>query len=502
MCARGHPVPRAANLSRVSTADIAVVGAGIVGLAVARELALRDPRRRVVVLEREDRVGTHQTGRNSGVVHAGIYYTPGSLKARLCVAGMRELAAYCEARGLAYERCGKLIVALEPGELPALDELERRGNANGVPGLRRVDAAGLRKVEPHAAGIAALHSPETAIVDFAAIARAYADDVRDAGGEIVTGAAVEGIEVRAAGAAVSPADARVGAADHAAAGSPAVADVGSADSATVDSESSAVADVGSGDSATIDSESSAVARDGAADHAAPQSGSSAVPGDGAADPRVVDLVAPGRRIVLRHSRGEVVAGFAVFCAGAWSDRLAMMAGAPADPRIVPFRGSYLRLVPNRRELVRGLIYPVPDPRFPFLGVHLTRHLGGDVLIGPTALLAPTSGRRLGATLRWPGTWRMARRWWRTGLTELHHAISPAALTRAAARYVPELQPGDAEPAWAGVRAQAVARDGRLVDDFAFSHTERALHVRNAPSPAATASLAIAKHVVDEVERAL
>ena len=556
MCARGRPVPRAANLSRVSTADIAVVGAGIVGLAVARELALRDPRRRVVVLEREDRVGTHQTGRNSGVVHAGIYYTPGSLKARLCVAGMRELAAYCEARGLAYERCGKLIVALEPGELPALDELERRGNANGVPGLRRVDAAGLRKVEPHAAGIAALHSPETAIVDFAAIARAYADDVRDAGGEIVTGAAVEGIEVRAAGAAVSPADARVGAADHAAAGSPAVADVGSADSATVDSEPSAVADVGSGDSATIDSESSAVARDGAADHAAPQSGSSAVPGDGAADPttahsessavardgaadhaapqsgssavpgdgaadpttahsessavardgaanpRVVDLVAPGRRIVLRHSRGEVVAGFAVFCAGAWSDRLAMMAGAPADPRIVPFRGSYLRLVPNRRELVRGLIYPVPDPRFPFLGVHLTRHLGGDVLIGPTALLAPTSGRRLGATLRWPGTWRMARRWWRTGLTELHHAISPAALTRAAARYVPELQPGDAEPAWAGVRAQAVARDGRLVDDFAFSHTERALHVRNAPSPAATASLAIAKHVVDEVERAL
>jgi L-2-hydroxyglutarate oxidase len=500
----------------VSTADIAVVGAGIVGLAVARELALRDPRRRVVVLEREDRVGTHQTGRNSGVVHAGIYYAPGSLKARLCVAGMRELAAYCEARGLAYERCGKLIVALDPGELPALEELERRGHANGVPGLRRVDAAGLREIEPHAAGIAALHSPETAIVDFAAIARAYADDVRDAGGEIVTGAAVEGIEVRA----VAPADAGVGAADHAAAGSPAVADVGSGDSATVDSEPSAVADVGSGDSATIDSEPSAVADVGSGDSATIDSESSAVAdvgsGDsatvdsessavarvGAADPRVVDRVAPGRRIVLRHSRGEVVAGFAVFCAGAWSDRLAMMAGAPADPRIVPFRGSYLRLVPNRRELVRGLIYPVPDPRLPFLGVHLTRHLGGDVLIGPTALLAPTSGRRLGATLRWPGSWRMARRWWRTGLTELHHAISPAALTRAAARYVPELQPGDAEPAWAGVRAQAVARDGRLVDDFAFSHTERALHVRNAPSPAATASLAIAKHVADEIERAL
>src|SRR5215207_3173876 len=260
---RHERVPACANLSRMSTADVAVVGAGIVGLAVARELALRDPRRRVVVLEREDRVGAHQTGRNSGVVHAGIYYAPGSLKARLCVAGMRELAAYCQAQELEYERCGKLIVALDPGELPALDELERRGHANAVPGLRRVDATGLREIEPHAAGSAALHSPETAIVDFAAVARAYADDLREAGGVIVTGAAVEGVEVRAA-AAESPAVARI-----------------------------------------------AVATSGASP----------------------------RRIVLRHSRGEVVAGFAVFCAGASSDRLAMMAGAPADPRIVPFRGS-------------------------------------------------------------------------------------------------------------------------------------------------------------------
>jgi len=391
----------------MNTADIAVVGAGVVGLAVARELVRRDPRRKVVVLEREDRVATHQTGHNSGVAHAGIYYAPGSLKARLCVTGIRELAEYCEERGLQYERCGKLIVALERSELPALDELARRGEANGVPGLRRVDAAGLREIEPHAAGIAALHSPATAIVDFAAVARALADDVREAGGDIVTGAAVAGVETRAA------------------------------------SE---------------------------------------------------------RRIVLRHARGELDAGFAVFCAGAWSDRLAVLAGAGPDPRIVPFRGAYMRLVPHRRELVRGLIYPVPDPRLPFLGVHLTRHVDGDVLIGPTALLAP--GRRLAETLRWPGTWRMARRWWRTGLTELHHALSPAALTRAAARYVPELEPGDAERAWAGVRAQAVARDGRLVDDFAFSHTERALHVRNAPSPAATASLAIAGHVADEAERAL
>ena len=390
--------------------QIAVVGAGIVGLAVARELALRDPRRHVVVLEQEERVATHQTGRNSGVVHAGIYYAPGSLKARLCVAGARELAGYCEARGLAYERCGKLIVALDRAELPALDELARRGAANGVPGLRRLDAAALREIEPHAAGIAALHSPATAIVDFAAVARALADDLRDAGGEILTNAAVEGIELRGA-------------------------------------------------------------------------------------------AGRGRRIVLRHARGELAAGFAVFCAGAASDRLALLAGAAPDPRIVPFRGAYMRLLPQRRELVRGLIYPVPDPRLPFLGVHLTRQIGGEVLIGPTALLAPHGARGLVETLRWPGTWRMARRWWRTGLTELHHALSPAALTRAAARYVPELEPGDAEPAWAGVRAQAVARDGRLLDDFAFSRTERALHVRNAPSPAATAALAIARHVADEAERA-
>jgi 2-hydroxyglutarate dehydrogenase len=404
-------------------AGIAVVGAGILGLAVARELARRAPGRRIVVLEREPRIAAHQTGHNSGVAHAGIYYAPGSLKARLCVAGVRELAAYCEARGIAYDRCGKLIVALEARELPALDELERRGVANGVPGLRRVDAAGLRAIEPHATGVAALHSPETAIVDFAAVAAALADDVREQGGEILTDAGVAGIAVRAPAAAGA---------------------------------------------------------------------------------------APARRIVLRHARGEVAAGFAVFCAGLWSDRLARLAGADADPRIVPFRGAYLRLKPERAALVRGLIYPVPDPALPFLGVHLTRHHGGDVLIGPTALLAPARDayslrrvrrRDVGETLRWPGTWRLARRWWRTGMTELHHAASPAAVTRAAARYVPALQPGDAEFAWAGIRAQALDRDGRLLDDFAFSHTERALHVRNAPSPAATASLAIARHIADEVERA-
>lgn len=407
----------------MADADVAVVGAGILGLAVARELSLRSPARRVVVLERECEPGRHQTGHNSGVAHAGIYYPEGSLKARLCLAGVRELAEYCDARGVAFDRCGKVIVALDEDELPGLAELERRGTANRVPGLRRLDADGLREVEPHAAGIAALHSPKTAIVDFPGVARALAGDLRAAGGEILCGAGVDGVAVRAANGS----------------------------------------------------------RDGA------------------------------RRIVLRHAGGELAAGFLVSCAGLWSDRLARLGGADPDPRIVPFRGAYLRLVPGKQALVRGLIYPVPDPSLPFLGVHLTRHVGGDVLIGPTALLAPARDayalrgirrRDLGETLRWPGTWRLARRFWRTGVTELHHAVSPAALTRAAARYVPALRPGDATYAWAGVRAQALARDGRLVDDFAFSHTERALHVRNAPSPAATAALAIARHVADEAERAI
>jgi (S)-2-hydroxyglutarate dehydrogenase len=450
----------------MSEADVAVVGGGIVGLAVARELVRRG--RRVVLLEREDRVAARQTSRNSGVAHAGIYYAPGSLKARLCVEGVRELASYCEARGLAYERCGKLIVALDGSELPALDELGRRGEANGVPGLRRLDAAGIRSIEPHAAGVAALHSPETAIVDFAAVARALADDVREAGGEVVLGAAVEGVEVRAA-AAGGPSTS----------GSPAPANGSSRKGPPAGAGSRAAPNGSSRKGLAADAGSPAAPNDSPTEGLAAGAGSR-------------------RRIVVRHSRGELVAGFAVFCAGAWSDRLAVAAGASPDPRIVPFRGAYLRLVPERRDLVRGLIYPVPDPRLPFLGVHLTRHLDGDVLIGPTALLAPAG---LGRSLRWPGTWRMARRWWRTGATELRQALSPAALTRAAARYVPELEPGDAERAWAGVRAQAVARDGTLLDDFAFSHTERALHVRNAPSPAATAALAIARHVADEAEGA-
>jgi L-2-hydroxyglutarate oxidase len=398
-----------------SRCDFAVVGGGIVGLAVARELARRHPRASVCVLERETAIGTHQTGHNSGVIHAGVYYAPGSLKARLCVEGARELYAYCESRGIVVEACGKAILATEPGELDRLEELERRGRANGVPGLRRIDARGIEALEPHARGVAGLHSPGTGIVDFGAVARAYAQDVLEAGGAVVTGCGVESVQER------------------------------------------------------------------------------------------------GGALRLLHASGATEAGHAIFCAGAWADRLAVAAGADSDPRIVPFRGAYLRLVPARRELVRALIYPVPDPALPFLGVHLTRNIHGDVLIGPTALLAGARDayalgrvRRedLRDTLAWPGSWRMFRRLWRTGLTELRHAALRSTLVRAAARYVPELQAHDVEPAasFAGVRAQALGRDGRLVDDFVFSATPRALHVRNAPSPAATSSLAIGRYVVEEAER--
>jgi (S)-2-hydroxyglutarate dehydrogenase len=394
--------------------DVAVVGGGIVGLATARELQRRDPDARIVVLEREAAVGRHQTGRNSGVAHAGIYYAPGSLKARLCVEGLRELYAFCEEHGIAHERCGKVIVALEPSELGRLDELEARGRANGVSGLRRIGPGELAEIEPHATGIAALHSPDTGIVDFGAVARTLAAQLEAGGAVVATAAPVTGI-----------------------------------------------------------------AR--------------------------MDGVREATRVT--HARGELHARRVVTCAGLWSDQVAVAAGADADPRIVPFRGAYLRLAPERRGLVRGLIYPVPDPRLPFLGVHLTRRVDGEVLLGPTALLAGARdaytltalrSADLRATLAWPGTWRMMRRWWRTGLTELHLAASRRAFAEACARYVPALEPGDVLPGPAGVRAQAVGRDGALVDDFVVHEAGGAVHVRNAPSPAATSSLALARVIADQV----
>jgi len=397
-----------------ASTEIAVIGGGIIGLAVARELLHRRPATRVCVLERETELATHQTGHNSGVVHGGVYYVPGSLKARLCVEGAREMFEYCEARGLASERCGKLIVATDPSELDRLAELERRGRANGVAGLRRIGAEEIRELEPHARGIAALHSPATGIADFPGVARAYAAEIAERGGSIATGCEVQSVSLA------------------------------------------------------------------------------------------------GRRLRLAHSSGTTEAASAIFCAGAWADRLAVAAGADPDPRIVPFRGAYLRLLPERRHLVRSLIYPVPDPSLPFLGVHLSRHIDGEVLIGPTALiagardayrLATVRRRDLLETLAWPGTWRMLARRRGAGITELRHAALRSAFVGAAARYVPELESADVLGAFAGVRAQALARNGRLIDDFVFSHTERALHVRNAPSPAATASLAIARHIADQAERA-
>jgi (S)-2-hydroxyglutarate dehydrogenase len=392
--------------------DIVVIGGGILGLAVARELLGRHPGASLCVLEREPRLAAHQTSHSSGVIHAGIYYEPGSLKARLCVEGARELYAYCEQRGIEARRDGKLIVASGDDELPRLDELERRGRANRVPGLRRVGADEIREIEPHARGVAALHSPETGVVDFAQVAEGYAGDVEAAGGAVITGCAVG------------------------------------------------------------------------------------------------SLRSGGNAVRVEHSMGATQARYVVSCAGAWSDRLAVAAGAPPEPRIVPFRGGYLRLRPERRELVRASIYPVPDPDLPFLGGHLTRTIDGDVLLGPSALMvgardayrvARLRARDLTSTLGWPGTWRLGARFWRSGLAEIAHAASRRSFVRDLRRYVPELSVRDVLPGPSGIRAQALDRNGRLVDDFVVHRTEGALHVRNAPSPAATSSLALASLIADQVD---
>jgi (S)-2-hydroxyglutarate dehydrogenase len=390
---------------------VVVVGGGIVGLATARLLARELPGGSVTVLEKEPRPALHQTARNSGVVHAGVYYEPGSLKARLCRRGATLLHELCVERGIPYEACGKLVVALDEAELPRLDRLEQRAHANGVPGLRRLDATQLRDVEPHATGIAALHSPETAITDFRAVALALADEVRERGGDVRTDAEVTRV--------------RTGA-----------------------------------------------------------------PGAGA----VVEI-ADGSQ--LRADR-------AIVCAGLHADRLARRSGEDAAPRIVPFRGEYWALRPDRRPLVRGLIYPVPDPALPFLGVHLTRTIDGSVLVGPNAVLAlaregytrrGVRPRDLVEALAWGGTWRLMRRHWRAGAGETMRSLSKRAFVEQAQRYVPELRVQDTVRASSGVRAQAVDRDGTLVDDFRIGGDTRVAWIRNAPSPAATSSLAIAEEIV-------
>src|SRR3954466_11128575 len=342
--------------------DVVIIGGGILGLAVARELLIRHPGTSLCVLEREDRLAAHQTSPSSGVIHAGICYAPGSLKARLCVEGARLLYAYCDERGIEARRDGKLIVAAHEGELARLDELEGRGRQNEVPGLRRIGADQIAEIEPHARGVAALHSPETGVVDFAQVAASYAADVESAGRSVVTGAGVSA------------------------------------------------------------------------------------------------LTPHGESVTVKHELGSTEAGFVVSCAGAWSDRLAVAAGAPAEPRIVPFRGGYLRLKPERRELVRASIYPVPDPDLPFLGGHLTRTIDGEVLLGPSALMVGARdaykvtrlrGRDLRSNLTWPGTWKLMGHFWRTGLTEIRHAASKRAFVSELRRFVPELDVDDVLPGPSG-----------------------------------------------------
>ncbi|MEU7894384.1 L-2-hydroxyglutarate oxidase [Nonomuraea sp. NPDC049152] len=374
------------------TERIGVIGAGIVGLAVARELA-RTRGAEVTVLEGENRVGAHQTGHNSGVVHAGIYYPPGSLKATLCREGVALLREYCAEHGLPYEEVGKLVVASTAAERPALRALAERARANGVPGIAELDALGLREVEPHAVGVAAVHSPHTAIADFPAVARRLARDVAELGGSVRLAHPVRAIRESAS---------------------------------------------------------------------------------------KVEVLA-GRR---RFAFDSVVA-----CAGLGTDAVARMAGERGEVRIVPFKGEYYALAGSAKDLVRGLIYPVPDPRYPFLGVHLTRRIDGEVLVGPNAVLGDVR-----ALLTWEGTRRLARRHWRTGLRELYGSAVKGAFVRAARRYVPSITAADLEPTEGGVRAQAVARDGGMVDDFVIDLHGRIALVRNAPSPAATSSLAIARHI--------
>ena len=385
-----------------------MVGAGIVGAAVARRLTEVEPEATVTILEKENRVAAHQTGHNSGVVHAGLYYVPGSLKARLCRRGMGLLRDFCAEHDIPYEERGKLVVARDALEESRLREIERRARENSVPGLRRLDGNGLRELEPNVVGVAALHSPRTALIDFAAVSRALAGAVAARSGQVVLNSEVTAIRQHAG------------------------------------------------------------------------------------------------EVRVRTAADEFVFDRLIVCAGLQADRVARLAGDAEDPAIVPFRGEYLRLVEGSRDLVRRLIYPVPDPALPFLGVHFTPRIDGTVDIGPNAVLALSREGYHRADIvvadvaeiaRSRGFHRLALRHWRTGISEMRGSLSRRAFLREARRFVPALQPEHVEPAPAGVRAQAVDPDGSLVDDFRMSRLGRVVAVRNAPSPAATSALAIAEHIV-------
>lgn len=393
-------------------ADIAIVGAGILGLATALRLLEAKPDLRVILLEKEPAIASHQTGHNSGVIHAGLYYQPGSLKARLCREGKATLERFCEEHSIPVERTGKLVVALSEQELPRFEALKERAIANGVEGLEDVGPERLREIEPHAAGIRALWSPGTGIVDFRRVAAAYAEEVRAKGGTIETSREVTSITRR------------------------------------------------------------------------------------------------GDDMVVGTTLGDVLARRVIACAGLWADRVAAMTDEDAGdaPRIVPFRGDYYTLTADARPLVRGLIYPLADPRFPFLGIHLTKRIDGNVLAGPNAVLAfrregyrrrDLSLRDLGGALAYPGFVRLARRYWRTGFAEQWRDWSKRAFVAEVQRYVPAIRSEQLVFGPSGVRAQALARDGSMVDDFLLGGSDRVLHVRNAPSPAATSSLAIGRVLAEE-----
>jgi (S)-2-hydroxyglutarate dehydrogenase len=398
----------------VRSYDVVVVGAGIVGLAVARELGHRHPQARLAVLDKEPKIGQHQTGHNSGVIHSGIYYAPGSLKAKLCVEGGRNLYAYCEEKGIPTDRCGKVIIASTENEIPRLENIFQRGQTNGVQGLEMIGPERLKEIEPHCVGVRAIWSPNTGIIDYSRVAQAYAEDVKGAGGEVLPGYEVTGFQERT------------------------------------------------------------------------------------------------DNVVLTTPAGEVEARHVVACAGLHADRVARLSGAPSDPRIVPFRGDYWVLRPDRAYLARNLIYPVPDPAFPFLGVHFTRRLDdGAVWLGPNAVLAfAREGYQrlnwrpadLAEALTYSGFQKLAAKYWRMGLDEMVRDFSKAAFLRSLQRYIPELELADLLPGPSGVRAQALARDGQLIDDFVFdAQGTRIFHVRNAPSPGATSSLAIGRLIADKAD---
>jgi L-2-hydroxyglutarate oxidase len=389
--------------------DVIIVGGGIVGLAVALEITRRFPRLRLLLLEKEDRVGRHQSGHNSGVIHSGIYYKPGSLKAKLCVAGAAAMVEFCREHGIPHSVCGKVIVATSQDELRPLEELRRRGEVNSVAGVQLIGPAELRDLEPKASGLAALVVPSTAVTDFAAVCDKYAELAVARGGSILTSA------------------------------------------------------------------------------------------------EVLNIKRGANEIVVETGRGVFSAAYFINCAGLFSDRISRMAGDEPEVMIAPFRGEYYDLVPERSSLVRALIYPVPDPRFPFLGVHFTRRMSGRVDAGPNAVLAfRREGYRrtdfnlkdLASSLAFPGFWRMSAKYWRSGLDEVHRSFSKPTFVRALQRLVPAVRDEDLRSGGSGVRAQALNRDGTLVDDFKFVQSSKMLHVLNVPSPAATASLLIGRAIVD------